>query len=92
MNSHNRPDQLIDLSLRHSLKNWAAQQAPPAGGRDRLLKAVREDRSSPERKLFKFNFGWSFSFAFNQETINSQPLYSYALENVYSLKSNMAIL
>ena len=92
MNSHNPSDELIDLSLRHSLKNWAAQHVPSEDGRARLLKTVRQEDLSPERKLFKFNFGWSYSFAFNQETINIRPLYCYALENVYSLKSNMAIL
>ena len=92
MNSRNQPDALIDLSLRHSLKNWAAQQDPPANGRDRLLKAVQEESLSPNRKLSKFNLGWSFRFVFNQEDLRIHPFNGYALESVYSLKANMAIL
>jgi hypothetical protein len=92
MNSRNQPDELIDLSLRHSLKNWAAQQAPPINGRDRLLKAVQKESLSPERKLPKFNLGWSFRFVFNQEVLSIHPFNGYALDSVYSLKANMAIL
>jgi hypothetical protein len=91
MNSHNQPDDLIDLSLRHSLKNWAAHKEPPADGRDRLLAAVQEAASLPDRKPSKFNFGWSFRFLVYQEALN-RPFYGYALESVYSLKANMAIL
>ena len=92
MNSHNPSDELIDLSLRHSLKNWTAHQAPPEDGRDRLLKAARQESLSPQRKLPKFNLGWSFRFVFNQEVLSIHPFNGYALESVYSLKANMAIL
>ena len=92
MNSHDQPDELIDLSLRHSLKNWAIHKENPAGGRDRLLAAVQEEGSPPKRKRSKFNFGWSFRFSENQEAFNVRPFYGYALDSVYSLKSNMAIL
>jgi hypothetical protein len=92
MNSHNQPDDLIDLSLRHSLKNWAAHKAPHADGRDRLLAAVQEDGSPPKHRPSKFNFGWSFRFVFNQDTLNTRLFYRYTLESIYSLKTNMAIL
>jgi len=92
MNSHNQPDELVDLSLRHSLKNWAAYKALPADGRDRLLAAVHQESSLPERKPSKFNFGWSFCFVFIQDTLNTRPFYGYALESVYLAKANMAIL
>ena len=92
MNSHNQPDELVDLSLRHSLKNWATCKAPHGDGRDRLLAAVQEESSQPKRKPLKFNFGWSFRFVFNQEVLSIHPFNGYALESVYSLKANMAIL
>ena len=92
MNSRNQPDEVIDLSLRHSLRNWAACQVPAADGRDRLLKAARKESLSSKRKLPKFNFGWSFRFLFNQEVLSIHPFNGYALESVYSLKANMAIL
>ena len=92
MNSHDQPDELIDLSLRHSLKNWAAHSELPADGRDRLLAAVQEESHLPERKLSKFKFKWSFGFQANQEVLNVRPIYSYTLESVYSFKANMAIL
>lgn len=92
MNSHNQPDELIDLSLRHSLKNWAAHREPPVDGRARLLAAVQAESYQPERKLSKFRFKWSFGFQGKQEVLNVRPIYSYTLESVYSLKANMAIL
>jgi hypothetical protein len=92
MNSHNQSDELMDLGLHHTLKNWAARQVLPTDGRDLLLKAVREKQLSPERKLFKLNFGWSFRFVFTQEVLSIHPFNGYALESLYSLKANMAIL
>ena len=92
MNSHNQPDDLIDLSLRHSLKNWTAQKDLPAGGRERLLVAARQEIPLPKPKPSKFQFRWPFSFQGKQEVLNVRPIYSYTLESVYSLKANMAIL
>jgi hypothetical protein len=92
MNSHSRPDDLIDLGLRHSLKNWANHKKPPSDCRDRLLEAAREEAAQMKRKPSKFNFGWSFRFQSMQEAINIRPIYNYRLETVYSFKANMAIL
>jgi len=92
MNSDNQPDDLIDLSLRHSLKNWAAQKDPLAGGRERLLVAARQETPLPQPEPSKFKFRWPFSFQGKQEVLNFRPIYSYTLESVYSLKANMAIL
>lgn len=92
MNSHNQPDDMLDLSLRHSLKNWAAHQDPPTDGRERLLAAVKEANSLSTQKKSKFRFWWSFSFQKNQEALNVRPLYGYALDSIYSLRANMAIL
>ena len=92
MNSHNQPDDLLDLSLRHSLKNWAAHNDPPVDGRERLLEALREEIPSPKRKRSKFNFGWTFSFPRNQELLDIRTIYGYTPDSLYSLKANMAIL
>ena len=93
MNSRNQSDDLFDLSLRHSLKNWAVHRDPPPGGRDRLLAAAREEVSTtPQQKSSKSYFGWFFRFQENQEVRNTRPIYNFALDSVYSLRANMAIL
>jgi hypothetical protein len=92
MNSHNHLDDLIDLSLRHSLKNWATHKHPPANAREQLLGAVKEEASKPKPKRSKFNLGWTLRFPMNQEAFDYRPIYGYRLESVYALNANMAIL
>jgi hypothetical protein len=92
MNSRNQPDDLLDLSLRHSLKNWATHSEPPSDGRDRLLATLGEELATPKRKKSFFNFGWTFRFPRNQEVLDFRPVYGYTLDSLYSLKANMAIL
>ena len=92
MNSHSQPDDLLDLSLRHSLKNWVTHKDPPADGRDRLLAAAQAVTPTRKRKLPRLDFGWFFHLQGNQEEINIGPIYNYTLESVYSFKANMAIL
>ena len=93
MNSHNRSNEVFDLSLKHTLKNWVDRKEVPAGGRDQLLSAAaQQEISSPERKHSKLNFGWSFRFQGNLESLAVRPVYGYSIESIYSLKANMAIL
>jgi hypothetical protein len=92
MNSHNQLDDMLDLSFRHTLKNWVNHQDPPAGGREHLLAAASEADTPSESKQTKFCFWWSFWFQGNQEVLNVRPIYGYALDSIYSLRANMAIL
>ena len=93
MNSHKLSDDIFDLSLKHSLKNWADRKDIPAGGRDQLLAAAaQQEISTSKRKHSKFNFGWSFRLQGNWEGLAVRPVYGYSLESIYSLKANMAIL
>ena len=92
MNSHNQPDDMLDLSFRHSLKNWVNHQKPPADGREQLLATAKEADSLSKNRKSKFKFWWSFSFQENREALNVRPIYGYALDSIYSLRANMAIL
>ena len=92
MNSHSHPDDLFDLSLRHSLKNWTAHKDPPSDVRERLLSAARQQKtttkhSRPARLSFS---GWSFQFQYNFNETALRSIYRYNLESVYALKA-MAI-
>lgn len=89
MNSRNRPDDLLDLSLRHSLKNWTAHQEPPAEVREQLLSAAKQQKSTPKRsKPARLIFsGWSFQFQYNFNEMTIRAIYRYNLESVYALKA-----
>ena len=39
-------DDLIDLGLKHALKNWASRSQPPAGGKARLINAAMHTKKS----------------------------------------------
>ena len=92
MNSHNKPDNMLDLSFRHSLKNWVNHQDPPTDGREQLLAAAKEANSLSKTNKSKFKFWWYFSFQETQEVLNVRPIYGYALDSIYSLRANMALL
>lgn len=93
MNSHRTSDDVFDLGLNHSLKNWVDRKSIPAGGRDQLLAAAAQQNiSSSKRKHLKFNFGWSFRIQENWDGLIVRPVYGYTLESIYPLKANMAIL
>ena len=93
MNSHKHSDDIFDLSLNHSLKNWVDRKAIPTGGRDQLLAAAAQQEITPsKRKPSKFNLGWSFRIQGTWEGLTVRPVHGYTLESVYSLKANMAIL
>ena len=54
----------IDIGLKHSLKNWAARQHPPADGRSRLMEAaVKAEKGAEKTKAASF-----FLWALNDDT------------------------
>jgi len=89
MNSHNHPDDLLDLSLRHSLKNWTAHKSPPSEIREQLLATARQQKEAVKRpKPARFSFsGWSFQFQYNFNEMTLRSIYRYNLESVYTLKA-----
>jgi hypothetical protein len=91
--SRKQTNDSIDLSLRHSLKNWVARKDPPTDGRDRLLAAVQANISTPQPKPSRFNFEWFFRSQGDQEVLNYRLIYyRYTLESDFSLRANMALL
>ncbi|HBX67901.1 MAG TPA: hypothetical protein DEH25_00490 [Chloroflexi bacterium] len=88
MSSHNHHDDTLDLSLRHTLKNWTAREIPPSDTREELLAAaLRQEAPTPRIKPARFNFGgWSFQFQNEFSEISVRVIYQYNLESVYALK------
>ncbi len=63
MNSHKQRDEIFDISLRRSLKNFVARKNIPAQMRDQLLEAAaKQEISLVQRKYARFDFVWSFLF------------------------------
>ena len=45
---------ILDISLRHTLRNWVGRSKPPADGKNRLLKAACEmSRETSKSKVSK---------------------------------------
>ena len=93
MNSHNHFDDVIDLSLERSLKNWVDGKTPPTDLRAQLLaEAARSKPIRKRRRTVSFVRGWSLLSQGNQQAFVLQPLYGYTfIESVFSLKASMAV-
>ena len=94
MNSRNLTDDVFDLSLDRSLKNWVDSKNPPADGRAKLLKAaaVQQKRSFSPVKLLKINFNWFFNLNENRSEHQIRPVDNYVFEQMDFLKTTMAFL
>lgn len=93
MNSRNLSDDVFDLSLDRSLKNWVDRKSLPANGRDKLLAAAAQQKiSSPQRKRLRFTFVWPFRFDGAFEQLPIRPIYGYGFESIDLLRSRMAFL
>jgi hypothetical protein len=92
MNSHNHPDDLLDVSLRHSLKNWTVHKEPPSGIREQLLAAAKHKKitTKPSKSIRWGLSGWSFQFQYTFNEVSFRTIYQYNMEALYSLKA-MAI-
>lgn len=93
MNSHNHFEDVIDLSLERSLKNWVDRKTPPKDLRAQLLAEAACSKPLPKRRrTISFARGWSLLCQGNQQTLVLQPLYGYTfIESVFSLKASMAV-
>ena len=93
MNSRNPSDDVFDLSLDRSLKNWVDRKNPPANGRDKLLAAAaQQEMSSPQRKRAKFTLVWPFRFHVGTDQLPLRSIYGYGFEGVDLLRTRMAFL
>ena len=92
MKSPNQPENIFDLSLQHSLKNWAAHKNPPSGGRENLLATVQHEVSTPKRKPLKLKFGRFFHLKESQQRYLIRPVNNYEFEYIDFLKTMMVFL
>lgn len=93
MNSHKQRDEIFDISLRRSLKNFVARKNIPAQMRDQLLEAAaKQEISLVQRKYARFDFVWSFLFQRIPEGSPARSIYGFSIDSAYSLRANMAIL
>ena len=93
MNSRNLTDDVFDLSLDRSLKNWVDRKNPPADGRAKLLKAAaQQKRSFFREKLQKINFEWFFSLNEIRCEYQIRPIDNYLFEQMDFMKTTMAFL
>lgn len=93
MNSHKKPNEILDLSLSHSLKNWVNRKNLPAQGRNRLLAAAaQQEIPSFQHKLAKFAFRWNSRFQGDYDQLQPRPIYGYGFENFDLLVTRMVFL
>jgi hypothetical protein len=93
MNSRNLTDDVFDLSLDRSLKNWVDRKKPPADGRAQLLKAVvKQERSFPRLRLLRINFEWLFNLSEIRCEHQIRPIDNYLFEQMDFMKTTMAFL
>lgn len=85
MSSHRKTDvDLVDLSLRHTLKNWVGRSQPPVDGKSRLINAAFQTRRDFSRKkLSKISGLISMS---RQENFIEVYLVSFKISPFYSLQ------
>jgi hypothetical protein len=93
MNSRNLTDDVFDLSLDRSLKNWVDRKYPPADGRAKLLKAaVQQKRSFSRVKLPKINIEWFLNLNEIRCEYQIRPIDNYLFEHMDFLKTTTAFL
>jgi hypothetical protein len=90
MSSRNHSDNLLDIRLRHTLKNWVAYATHKKGGREQLLAAAAKQQIlKPRRKMRKFTFGWSY-YNGHLKDVAVHSLYGYALD-AFMFKTSFAM-
>jgi hypothetical protein len=93
MSSRNRSEDLLDIRLQHTLKNWVSQNEISHKGREQLLAAAAKQQilaPKPKRKSFKFNFGWSY-YNGNLRDVAVHSMYGYALDAI-TFKTSLAMV
>ena len=92
MSSRNHSEDLTDIGLRHTFKNWVARKEAPAQGRERLLVAAVWQNTQPKpcnsinQRLEKI-----FRSAGVLSERSVYPCYGYALDSVYIVRASKTI-
>ena len=92
MSLHSHPDDLTDLSLRRSLKNWTNHSSPPPDSRRRLLAAAQKEKSRFQPKRLKLIFGWFFYSQAIHHEYQVRSITNYEFEYIDFLKTSMVFL
>ena len=80
----------MDLSLKHTLKNWVGRSQPPADGKSSLLNAaVQNNRAVPQQKVSKLS--GLISMALNEHFIQVY-LDSFKKTPYYSLQPGAMLM
>jgi hypothetical protein len=80
----------IDLSLKHTLKNWVSLSHPPADRKSRLLKAAMQNKQAiSQPKVSKLSGLISMSL---NEHFNQIYLESFKMNPIYSLQPGAMIM
>ncbi len=92
MNSRNHPDDLLDVRLKHTLKNWVARKEAPDQIREQLLAAAYQQKTFPQSRT---SVRQNLDRWFNSKTILSEqsvfPGYGYALDTIFVIRASMTV-
>ena len=92
MSSRNRSEELLDIRLQHTLKNWVAQKNAPNMGREQLLAAASQQK---EQQYLEHIIKRRLERLFHSTTTLSErsvfPGYVSALDSVYAIKASMTV-
>ena len=92
MSLRNRSEELLDIRLQHTLKNWVARKDVPKGGRDQLLAAAtRQKEQEFSEQLIKQRLTRLFNSNITLSERSVFPGYVSALDSVYAIKASMTI-
>jgi hypothetical protein len=92
MSSRNRSEELLDIRLQHTLKNWAAHTPAPKEGREQLLAAVVQQKAlQSSNHLLKQKITRLFHAKTSLSERSVFPGYVSALDSVYAIKASMTV-
>jgi hypothetical protein len=92
MNSRNHSDDLLDIRLKHTLKNWVARKEAPEESREQLLVAALQQNAFPKSNN---SIKQGLDRLFHSKTTLSErsvfPGYGYALDTVFVIRASMTV-
>lgn len=92
MSTRNDFTNLLDLSLRHALKNLVTRQKPPADGRARLLAAAaQQEMAARQDNAQQHWLNISFRFYTGLQEKTAMPGYGNLLDTISVLKVAMMV-
>jgi hypothetical protein len=92
MSLRNRSEELLDIRLQHTLKNWAAHKEIPGDHREQLLAlAAQQNAQQDSENFLKLKIYRLFHSKTNLSERSVFPGYVSALDSVYAIKSSMTV-